>query len=119
MGAFASASAQPHAAQATASGSGSGSGSGSSHHNAPPVATLAQNMLFARLVAGEETPAGEIPPTYETALTALTEPPGSSRSRSRLRRLSDASIGTIMGDRGRSGDSPHSIERRGRSSGRD
>ncbi|BGP13827.1 hypothetical protein JCM10213v2_001765 [Rhodosporidiobolus nylandii] len=33
------------------------------NHDAP-VATLEQNLLFARLVSGETTPAGETPPSY-------------------------------------------------------
>ncbi|GAA6043967.1 hypothetical protein JCM8097_004896 [Rhodosporidiobolus ruineniae] len=49
----------------------------SRHHNPhePPVATLEQNLLFARLISGETTPAGETPPTYETVVDG-TAPQG-------------------------------------------
>lgn len=39
-----------------------------SNHPPPQIATLEQSMQYARLVAGEETPAGEVPPSYETAV---------------------------------------------------
>ncbi|GAA5968146.1 hypothetical protein JCM21900_001092 [Sporobolomyces salmonicolor] len=39
---------------------------GRSHSAHPaPVATLEQNLLFARLLSGETTPAGDTPPTYD------------------------------------------------------
>ncbi|GAA5890874.1 hypothetical protein JCM5296_003450 [Sporobolomyces johnsonii] len=42
------------------------SSTGRSHSaHVAPVATLEQNLLFARLLSGETTPAGETPPTYD------------------------------------------------------
>ncbi|GAA5897870.1 hypothetical protein JCM6882_005100 [Rhodosporidiobolus microsporus] len=51
------------------------------NHDAP-VATLEQNLLFARLVSGETTPAGETPPTYD-AVVEGTAPAGQAPSRGR------------------------------------
>ncbi|GAA6003870.1 hypothetical protein JCM10207_006445 [Rhodosporidiobolus poonsookiae] len=45
------------------------------NHEAP-VATLEQNLLFARLISGETTPAGETPPTYDAVVDG-TAPQGS------------------------------------------
>ncbi|KAM0749112.1 hypothetical protein T439DRAFT_327607 [Meredithblackwellia eburnea MCA 4105] len=56
---------QPTRGQSTLSYSGVRS---SSAHHQPTVTTVEQNMLFARLVAGEETPAGEVPPTYQAVI---------------------------------------------------
>ena len=112
-----------HAASGTISPNG---------HHAAPVTTLAQSMLFARLVAGEETPAGEVPPTYDAALAA----PVSSTSRGRggrsgsrggggsrssgsgsgggsRRRRSDVSAGTIVELRQRLVEEPEEEEERG------
>lgn len=36
-----------------------------SNHHPTPVASLEQNLLFARLISGETTPNGETPPTYQ------------------------------------------------------
>lgn len=69
------------------------------HHDNPATTTMEQNMLFARLVAGEESPAGEHPPNYATALHDPTSPPlvpsgtrsgtTTPRSRSRMGRVAD------------------------------
>ncbi|GAA5823094.1 hypothetical protein JCM11251_007483 [Rhodosporidiobolus azoricus] len=50
------------------------------NHEAP-VATLEQNLLFARLVSGETTPAGETPPTYDTVVDGTNTPNGPGRGR--------------------------------------
>ncbi|GAA5969490.1 hypothetical protein JCM11641_008132 [Rhodosporidiobolus odoratus] len=59
----------------------------SSHrsHDAP-VATLEQNLLFARLISGETTPAGETPPTYE-AVVEGSAPGGSAGVRGRTEQV--------------------------------
>ncbi|KAL8293022.1 hypothetical protein RQP46_000716 [Phenoliferia psychrophenolica] len=44
-------------------------GRSSSANAQPAIATIEQNLLFARLVAGEETPAGEVPPSYNAVIT--------------------------------------------------
>ncbi|BGP34069.1 hypothetical protein JCM10296v2_005884 [Rhodotorula toruloides] len=54
---------------------GGSSSTGRSHSSGPPVASLEQNLLFARLISGETTPAGEMPPTYE-AVVDRTAPEG-------------------------------------------
>ncbi|KAK4057050.1 hypothetical protein OIO90_001950 [Microbotryomycetes sp. JL221] len=56
-----------------------------SNHIEPPTLTIEQNLQFARLVAGQESPAGEQPPDYNRALNDSTSPPivGSSASRQR------------------------------------
>ncbi|ORY70767.1 or S-antigen, C-terminal domain-domain-containing protein [Leucosporidium creatinivorum] len=92
----------------------SGAGAGAGGHRDPPVATLAQNLLFARLVAGEETPSGEVPPTYDAAIhaplstgrrTSRSGSRGASRSASgSRRRRSDVSTGTVTEFRQRLGD---------------
>lgn len=95
------------------------SGAGAGAHGGPPVATLAQNLLFARLVAGEETPSGEVPPTYDAAIYAPSTAGrrasrsgsrGASRSASGSRRRSDVSVGTVMEFRHRLGDQPEEEE---------
>ncbi|KAK4052432.1 hypothetical protein OIV83_002234 [Microbotryomycetes sp. JL201] len=53
------------------------------HHSDPPTLTMEQNLLFARLVAGQESPAGEHPPLYKDALHDSTSPPPRSASNSR------------------------------------
>ncbi|GAA5938881.1 uncharacterized protein JCM15063_004897 [Sporobolomyces koalae] len=59
---------------------GVGGGGAHSHHQAP-VASLEQNLLFARLISGETTPNGETPPTYaEVSQSEMTQ--GESRGRS-------------------------------------
>lgn len=49
-----------------------GMGSSTTHRShsttAAPIATLEQNLLLARLIAGETTPAGETPPTYDAVV---------------------------------------------------
>ncbi|GAA5859063.1 hypothetical protein JCM8547_003988 [Rhodosporidiobolus lusitaniae] len=45
--------------------------SSSSRSHDPPVATLEQNLLFARLISGETTPAGETPPTYDAVVEGM------------------------------------------------
>ncbi|GAA5952135.1 hypothetical protein JCM3765_005206 [Sporobolomyces pararoseus] len=43
----------------------SSSSSNNNNHHSTPVASLEQNLLFARLISGETTPNGETPPTYQ------------------------------------------------------
>ncbi|BGP50375.1 hypothetical protein JCM10450v2_006294 [Rhodotorula kratochvilovae] len=38
-----------------------------------PIATLEQNLLLARLIAGETTPAGETPPTYDAVVDGTAQ----------------------------------------------
>ncbi|GAA5921978.1 hypothetical protein JCM3775_003447 [Rhodotorula graminis] len=60
-----------------------GMGSSTTHRShsstAAPIATLEQNLLLARLIAGETTPAGETPPTYDAVVDG-TAPLGRGRA---------------------------------------
>ncbi|KAM0790642.1 hypothetical protein ACM66B_004503 [Microbotryomycetes sp. NB124-2] len=78
------------------------------HHSDPPTLTMEQNLQFARLIAGQESPAGEHPPLYRDALHDPTVPPpsstmglrsgSSSRASSRARGVEDS----LSRSRGRS-----------------
>ena len=83
-------------------------GRSSSANHAPGIATLEQNMLFARLVAGEETPAGEVPPTYQAV---ISHDPSAGTDVPTVRSASMSSDMTTRGRRDRSESVP-----RGRSS---
>lgn len=86
-----------------------------------PIATVAQNLLFARLVAGEETPAGEVPPTYDAAIHAAPSVGGRgarsvsrgasrSASGSRRRRSDVSNAGTVREFRDRLVEEPDEEE---------
>ncbi|KAI5477665.1 arrestin domain protein [Pseudohyphozyma bogoriensis] len=83
----------------------------SSSAHSQPIATLEQNLLFARLVAGEENSAGEVPPTYDAVLANAP-----SAGTVAMERSSSASSGVTQ--RGRVGrtEDLESEESRGRSS---
>lgn len=74
-------------------------GRSSSTHRSP-VTTLEQSLLFARLVAGEETPAGEVPPAYDAVL-AIEEAEGRGMVGTVLEEV--GSWDSDTGERGRTG----------------
>ncbi|BGO93624.1 hypothetical protein NBRC10512_001242 [Rhodotorula toruloides] len=75
---------------------GGSSSTGRSHSSGPPVASLEQNLLFARLISGETTPAGETPPTYEAVVDG-TAPEGHAPNEARAQ-----VVATEEEERGRS-----------------
>ncbi|GAA6055120.1 hypothetical protein JCM3770_007450 [Rhodotorula araucariae] len=79
----AAAAAPPPSSSSRANGMHLGLGPSMAHRShaasGAPIATLEQNLLLARLIAGETTPAGETPPTYDAAVEG-TAPAGRGRT---------------------------------------